>query len=333
LNRKARRAQPKEIQKVTSITNHINSLTPVQARIADLVATERADIIVDRYIQNFEKLFDRNMSAALIDYEIPYEDISGIQSNMSKMLLEDSKKSKKLEEGNFNMTEIEIKVTEAVKELLKTEVSKKESIEKLRDKFPRLSRSMLINAYAKVKKDMGLTENRISKETVYAEFDRCAVRLSGTDMVANAIKKFNFTDSTAKTYYSKWKNQYMVPKIEEDPIAPDDEPIIKDAAAPTKQLEENAEKIIKIVKGRQCIEQAPVINELEVVEVKGSLKIIESTVVVRKTVKVEGSNGIYAADTEKGVSLSKEDRCIAFSTIEELDEWVAEFKAVFAMVV
>jgi len=167
---------------------------------------------------------------------------------------------------------------------------------------------------------------------VYAEFDRCAVRLSGTDMVTNAIKKFKFTESTAKTYYSKWKNQYMVAKIEEDPIVPD-APIIKDAAAPTKQWEENAKKIIEIAKERQCIKQAPVINKLEVVEVKGSLKVIESTVVVRKTVKVEGSNGIYAADTEKGVSLSKEDRCIAFSTIEELDEWVAEFKAVFAMVV
>ena len=330
----------------------INSLTPMQARIADVVADERADTIARNYIVKFEKLIDRNMCAALIDYGVDYNDIEGIQNNMSKMLIEDTKKSKKLEEGNFNMAEIEGKVLAAVKELLATEVSKKESIERLQDKFPRLSRSMLVNAYVKVKKEMGLTENRISREIVFAEFDRCAVRLSGTAMVPNAMKKFGFTESTAKTYYSKWKNQYMVDKIEDDPIAPDDVPVVKTAAA-TKQLEENAKKIIEeAAKERQCIKpiaepleenwekivqiikpvQAPVIKEAEVVKVKG-LKVIESNVVVRKTVKVEGENGLYEADTENGVSLSKEDRSISFNTIEELDEWVAEFKAVFAMVV
>jgi len=339
-NRESRRAMkkqsPKEIQKVS---NDINSLSPTQARVADIVAMERAEIMVERYIKNFETLFDRNMSAALWDYGIDYNDIEGIQSNMSKMLLEDSRKSKKLEEGNFNMAEIESKVLAAVKELLKKEVSKKESIEKLKDKFPRLSASMLKNAYVKVKKELGLTENRISKDVVYAEFDRCALKLNGADAVANAMKKFNFTESTAKTYYSKWKNQYMVPKILTDPVAPLDEPIVKDAATPlinthvpaTKQMEENTEKIIQAVKERQCTK--PVINKMEVIEVKGSLKVLESNVVVRKTVKVQGANGVYAADTEKGITLSREDMIISFSNVEQLNEWVAEVREVFALVV
>ncbi|MGH4125619.1 MAG: hypothetical protein ACREV6_22130 [Clostridium sp.] len=340
MNRKDRRSQPKELQKANK---DINSLTPMQARVVDLVAMERADIIVNKYIQNFEKLFDRNMSAALIDYGIDYNDISDIQTNMSRMLLEDSRKSEKLEEGNFNMTEIESKVLAEVKDLLDKEVSKKESIELLRDKFPRLSRSMLVNAYVKVKREMGLTENRISKEVVYAEFDRCAVRLSGPDMVTNIINKFGFTETTAKTYYSKWKNYYMMGKIEIDPIAPADAPVIKNAAAPTtlstlkthvpaiKQLEENAKKIIEAAKERQCLEPL-VIKEVEVIKVKG-LKVIESKVVVRKTIKVEGSNGMYDADTEKGVTLSREDMSISFSNEEQLDEWVSEVKAVLNMVI
>lgn len=321
-NRETRRAQPKELQKAT---RDINSLTPMQARVAQKVAMERADLIVDRYIQNFETLFDRNMSAALIDFGIEYDDIDGIQKNMSDMLIEDSKKSKKLEEGHFNMTEIEIKVLAAVKGLLEKEVSKKESIELLQDKFPRLSRSMLLNAYVKIRKEMGLIENRVSKETVYLEFDKNVTKLSGVDMVINAINKFGFTDSTAKTYYSKWKKEYMTGKIDTAPVALTDEPIVKETTV------ENAARIIEAAKERQCLE--PVEKEVEVVEVKGSLKVIESNVVVRKTLIVEGANGLYAADTEKGVTLSREDMSISFSNVEQLDEWISEVRAVFAMVV
>lgn len=327
-NRESRRAQPKKLQKATK---DINSLTPAQARVANLVAMERADIIVDRYIQNFETLFDRNMSAALIDFGIGYEYIEGIQGNMAKMLLEDSKKSKKLKEGNFNMAVIEQKVLDEVKEILETQVGKNESIEKLRDKFPRLSRSMLVNAYVKVKKEMGLTENRISKETVYLEFDKNVTKLSGVDMVINVINKFGFTESTAKTYYSKWKKEYMTGKAETAPV-------LKTHVASTKQVEENAKKMIEAVKERQCIQPVEKeveveINKMEVVKVKGTLKIIESNVIVRKTVKVEGANGNYNADTEKGITLSREDMSISFENVEQLDEWISEVKAVFALVV
>ena len=310
-NRKTRRAQPKELQKATK---DINSLTPMQASVAHKVAMEKADIIVDRYIQNFETLFDRNMSAALVDYGIEYEDIEGIQKNMSKMLIEDSRKSKKLEEGHFNMAVIEQKVLDEVKQLLVTQISKKESIERLIFKFPKLSKSMLLNAYVKVRKEMGLTENRISKEIVYAEFDKNVAKLSGADAIANAMKKFNFTESTAKTYYSKWKNQYMAGKIVTDPVAPTDEPIVKEVPA-IEQVEEKEE------------------IEMDIDTVKpNGLKVIESTVVVRKTIKVEGAGGTYVADTENGVTLSKVGMDIYFNTIEELDEWVAEYKAVFALV-
>jgi hypothetical protein len=102
--------------------------------------------------------------------------------------------------------------------------------------------------------------------------------------------------------------------------------VVKNATAPQPDVKENktTEKHVE-----EDITIVQVSQKKEEVEVKG-LKVIEEKVV--KSVKVEGENGTYEAETGKGVILSKENRSVNFRTEKELDEWVAEFRQVFAMI-
>ena len=308
MNRQTRRQQDKNLKKNTQA---INSLTPAQARIADLVADERANI----YINNFNKTVDRNMTAALINYGVNYEDIEGIQNDMSILFEEDTIKSKKLnlEEG-LNLTKIELEVREAVREVLKNFTVKKLAIEELAFKFPKLSKSMLINAYGSVELEL--------KKEVYKDIEKVLKDLNADETIKLIVNKYKLIKDIASKYYYAWKKDYMLRG-----------PVSLEKATP-QEIEKNAEKIIKKAKERQCIEsvaQKTIIEKEEEVIVKG-LKIVESNVVVRKTIKVEGENGAYAADTINGVILSKNNMVISFNNIEELETWVSEFKEVFTLV-
>jgi len=345
LNRQARRNQGRELKKTTQT---INSLTPAQARIMESITDEKALKKSNKYIEEFGMLMDRSLTAALIDYGIEYEDINSISDNLSTLLLEDYEKIDKLEGENTNMTTIEVLVKKEVEELLEKGDNKKQNIETLIYKFPKLSKSMLLNAYGKVRKEQGLTENRISKGIVYEEFDKNAISLNSKEMVARAMKKFGFTENTAKTYYSKWKKAYMVEKTGNDPIFPDTPASTKDVKvkkveATTKKVEENAKNIIEVVKERQCVKpteidnvvqaskmiQVPTIKKTEVVEMK-KLLVVEEKVI--KTIKVIGENGAYEAETNKGVSLSNEGMSMSFNTLEELEKFYEEFREVFSLV-
>lgn len=347
MNRQARRQQDKNFKKNVET---INKLTPAQTKLVDLVAEEKAIKINNKFIGSFMALLDRSMSAALIEFGIDYEEIDGIQENMSSLLLEDTEKTHKLEKECIDLTKIEMEVKGAIEGLLGVGDTKKQDIENLIYKFPKLSKSMLLNAYGKTRREMGLTENRISKETVYEYLDGFAYNTECKNAVTRLMGKFSFTENTAKTYYSKWKKQYMAEKIVTDPIAPNVQVVKK--VVVTRAIEENAKKIIEAVKERQCIKpvikdsltteslsehwgevvQASTIKNEEEVEMKG-LKIVESNVVVRKTIKVEGENGAYDADTIDGVVLSKNGMVISFKNSKELDEFYNEFKSVFALTV
>lgn len=338
MNRAERRKIESSIKKNTQI---INKLTPEQAKLMDKISEQKANIISDKYIDKFGELIDRSMTAALLEFGLDLEESELIQKNMSELFQEDSIKIKKLEEGNIDMTKIELEVKAAIEGLLGMGETKKQDIETLVYKFPKLSKSMLLNAYAKVKKDMGLIENRIPREEVFAYLDKFADSTEVKKTVTKLMEKFGFTENTAKTYYSKWKIAYMQDKTSKDPLLEKAKVIIKDVTIETatpQELEKNVEKIIDTVKERQClksiipatVQAAELINKVEPVEMKG-LKVIEEKVI--KTIKVEGENGVYAADTTTGVVLSRDNMIIGFGSLKELETWVREVKAVFAMVV
>ena len=217
------------------------------------------------------------------------------------------------------MEKLQNDVQIATEELLKKGISKKQIIDQLMCKFPKLSKSLLLNAYAKIKKELGLTENRTSQKDVYEEFEQHSGTFNSQQSIEHLMNKFDFTKTTATTYYYNWKKQFMG----NEKVVPNES---------NKIFEKEIKKIVKAPIKNIKIEdlgQAP-IKKMEVVNMS-NLKITEEKVI--KTIKVSGKNGEYSADTEKGVKLFRDDLTICFENIEQFDKWVLEFKEVFALVV
>ncbi len=302
MNRQDRRLSKKEVKKNTQI---INKLTPEQAKLLDMIVNQRTN----EHINDFNKLVDRNMTAALINYGVKYEDIEGIQKDMSSLFEEDSKKCKQLEKERLDLAKIDLEVREAVREVLKNFTIKKLAIEELTFKFPKLSKSMIVNAYAQV-------EIEVKKE-LYKEIEKLAEHSNAEQTIKTLMKKFGLINDIASKYYYCWKTEYMAEK----------ETVVTKAT--TQELEKNADKIIEKAKEMQCKANTTEINKSEGKEMK-KLLVLEETVI--KNIKVAGENGTYKADTNKGVELSNDGMVISFNNEQELDQWVTEVKQVFKMV-
>ncbi|EGO87969.1 hypothetical protein CBCST_08454 [Clostridium botulinum C str. Stockholm] len=102
----------------------------------------------------------------------------------------------------------------------------------------------------------------------------------------------------------------------------------KEVVAKSATVEEKA-VVKENLETEYIVESEEKLEENKKEEVKG-LKVLEEKVV--KTIKVEGENGVYEAETGKGVILSRENASIRFENEEQLDSWVKEFKQVFKMV-
>ena len=205
MSRQAKRAQDRELKKDIKA---VGSLTPRQEQMME----RKAINISNRYIEEYGMLIDRSLTAALVDYGIMYGDIEIINRNMSELLLEDSKKTHILEGENLDMVAIQKEVQETIEKLLEDGTEKKKTINILIYKFPKLSKSMLLTAYGKIRRDLGLTENRLSPKLVNDEFKLKSEKLNGKEMVEHIMDKFDFTKSTAETYYYKWKREFMADK-------------------------------------------------------------------------------------------------------------------------
>lgn len=213
------------------------------------------------------------------------------------------------------MEKIEKEVTQAAREVLNNFTIKKLAIEELTFKFPQLSKSMLINAYAKVEIDL--------KKKLNIEIEKLTDTLNSEQIINVLMKKFGLINDIASKYYYNWKKYFMGKTM-----------VIENEIS--QELEHNSTNKIDVTEQKQCMDpivkivQASKIEKVEGIVMKG-LKVIEQKVI--KTIKVEGGNGIYAATTGEGVVLTREGMSIGFNSIKELDEWVEEVKQVFKMVV
>jgi len=150
VNRQNRRQLDREFKRNKET---IEKLTPSQTKIVDLVANEKARIIADDYITKFGAILDRNFSAAMLENGFKLELVDIILTLTSELTIEDMEKANNLEkEGNVEMAtkKVESEVREEIGRLLDLGEAKQEIINKLVFKFPKLSKSMLVNAYAKV---------------------------------------------------------------------------------------------------------------------------------------------------------------------------------------
>ncbi|WP_409068875.1 hypothetical protein ACFLKC_14170 [Clostridium caseinilyticum] len=301
MNRQQRRQKERDLKKDLGT---IQELTPQQTKLINIAATEKAKAMTKKYIDNFSEIADRAISAVLIDEGYTTDEVYKLELKITELMEEDNRKIIELEKENVDMAKIDNEVKDYIEELLKKGVSKKQAIDDLVFKFPKLSKSMLLNVYTKVKKEKGYTENRVSREDVYEYFTDHLKSWNGEEMIKHAIKEFGFTESTAQTYYYKWKKEFMNNKITK---------VEKTDKKQTQDLQEESKKI----------------QSKEEVKVEG-LKVLEEKVI--KTVKVEGKNGIYTGTTGEGIVLTKDNATISFENIEQLENFTEEYKQVFEMV-
>ncbi|MBO0555750.1 hypothetical protein EXQ41_06760 [Clostridium botulinum] len=291
MNRQQKRQQERDLKKNLGT---IQQLTPQQTKLINIAATEKAKVMTKKYIDNFSQIADRAISAVLIDEGYTTDEVYKLELKITELMEEDNRKIIKLEKENVDMAKIDKEVRGHVEELLKKGVSKKQAIDDLVFKFPKLSKSILLNAYSKVKEEKGYTENRVSREDVYEYFNSHSKSWNAEEMIKNAIKEFSFTESTAQTYYYKWKKEFMNNKITK----------VEKTDKRSTQSKENT-------------------------KVEG-LKVLEEKVI--KTVKVKGKNGIYTGTTGEGIVLTKDNATISFENIEQLENFTEEYKQVFEMV-
>jgi len=144
-------------------------------------------------------------------------------------------------------------------------------------------------------------------------------------LIPKLVDKFGITKRSADTYYYKWKKEYM----QTSKCVPTEEIKISngnvnktmqvDVKADAKKVaEEVARQLAKEIKKDHIAEVGQKVDDLEVIEEK-----------VIKSIKVKGRNGVYQAKTGLGVALENGEYKLAFSNVEEVEEFCNEFKKVF----
>lgn len=169
MNRADKRRNEREIKKLNKV---LNKFTPQQLNVVEALSNEKGKIISDTYIAKYAANLDRNISAALIEHGFDLETAFKIENTLAELMIEDTKKVMEIESQYEIEEECEMavkKMNEEVKleakKLIEKGVTKKEAIETLRFKFPKLSKSMVTNEYQKLKEEIQ-QENPEVKEAV-----------------------------------------------------------------------------------------------------------------------------------------------------------------------
>lgn len=136
---------------------------------------------------------------------------------------------------------------------------------------------------------------RVSQEDVKKYFDKHSNDYNGKEMMEMAMKLFDFSETTARTYYYKWKREYM-----------NGGKVSKPKKSTVKHVT-NVNKTIK-EKERKAMEK---------------LKVLSMT--------LQGENGTYKV-CEKGVELKSEGLVMFFENLEQLECFTKEYRKVFGMI-
>lgn len=147
MSRAERRREEREMKKNVGA---LKSLTPEQLRLIDMMSEEKAKKSVD----SFSNVLDRGMTSALMDRNWSIEEIEKLQNEIAALMMEDVEKMNEYKKENIDMAKVEKEVREYVKGLIEKGINKKEALEDLQFKFPKLSKSMLNVAYSKVREEL-----------------------------------------------------------------------------------------------------------------------------------------------------------------------------------
>lgn len=161
LPRHERRRYEKELKEHARIAKTFN---PAQLKFIDKLVDEKSRLKINEEMNKYNSMMDRCISAFLtMEFEeLTLEEIYKKEEFIGELIVEDLKKfDERMKEykGDFKMAnkkmdkyEEEIRVV--CEELINNGATQKSAIVILQDKFPTLSKSMVVNAYKKVKEQV-----------------------------------------------------------------------------------------------------------------------------------------------------------------------------------
>ncbi|MCM0648661.1 hypothetical protein NBE98_09770 [Clostridium swellfunianum] len=158
------RAERREyLRKEEKLKKCINSMTPMQLELIEQLAEMKARELADNKIDEFRDTLDRCMTALLI-LSMPeknWSDIDLIIDELAELVHEDVTKILQFKNEckgdqeimNKTMQKYEDDVKVMCEKLVSEGIKQKKAIDELMVAFPKLTKSMLTNAYKKIKSD------------------------------------------------------------------------------------------------------------------------------------------------------------------------------------
>lgn len=209
LPRAQRRAKERELKENIKL---MKSFNPAQLRLIDAVTSERSKLECEQQISRYITIMDTCLSAYMyLKDEYITEDevlkelkiIDDLVTEYRDVLNDIYKENR----GNDEMATKQIeKITKEVREkceeLIKNGMNQSKALVILESKFPTLSRTMLVNAYKKVKKEM--------KEDVTQE----GMTEEEKQIIAAAERIFPEIKEEAKAYVKPESKKEEEPKVE-----------------------------------------------------------------------------------------------------------------------
>lgn len=244
MNRQAKREMDRKLEKDRKFLSRL----PKDAifKINNMVKT-----ITDNQTKMYAEMIDRNLTATLIEEGYTFKEVTVFMDKMEKNILEDTIKTNKLEKENIDMNKLQEDFREYMIELIKGDMDKKEVIDKALFKFPKLSRTAISNAYARIKDELETEKAAayIVEEAREVKTKEIAKEKVGMKEVKGA-KKTNESKLKIIESLVKVQGEYGIYTIENYKVKINDMEIgnIQEMDSFAKQLElEDGKKIEKLV--------------------------------------------------------------------------------------
>lgn len=147
MNRQERRKRERAVEKDMSILKKLPEKDLLRINeIVNKLSKQKADEALN--------ILDRSFSAVLVSRGMTFKEVEYLQDELGEFMKEDQEKLIELERGNIDMAKLQKEVREYIEELIKNGKLRKEIVEEVMFKFPKISKTSANNAFGKIMEEL-----------------------------------------------------------------------------------------------------------------------------------------------------------------------------------
>lgn len=147
MNRQERRKRERAVEKDMSILKKLPEKDLLRINeIVNKLSKQKADEALN--------ILDRSFSAVLVSRGMTFKEVEDLQDELGEFMKEDQEKLIELERGNIDMAKLQKEVREYIEELIKNGKLRKEIVEEVMFKFPKISKTSANNAFGKIMEEL-----------------------------------------------------------------------------------------------------------------------------------------------------------------------------------